>query len=65
MPGLQQGTLTEVMLRRKLLDCAQDQQHEIGRNLEALVMPGEGNATETRPLTDDDEYDPEQGAIEF
>ncbi|CAL8471276.1 g10818 [Coccomyxa elongata] len=42
-----------------------DQQHEIGRNLEALVKPGESNATETRTLTDDDEYDPEQGSIEF
>ncbi len=47
------------------LDCAQDQQHEIGRNLEALVKPGEGNPPETRTLTDDDEYDPEQGSIEF
>lgn len=33
--------------------------------MEALVKPGEGHAPEPNMLADDDEYDPEQGSIEF
>ncbi len=45
--------------------CPQDQQREIGRHVEALAKPGEGHAPEPSAPADDDEYDPEQGSLEF
>ncbi|EIE19618.1 DUF618-domain-containing protein [Coccomyxa subellipsoidea C-169] len=48
-----------------LATLPRDQQREIGRHVEALAKPGEGHAPEPSAPADDDEYDPEQGSLEF
>ena len=47
----------------------QEQQHEIGRDLAALVQPSEQGVAQPHPEgetpEDEEEYDPEQGGMEF
>ena len=47
----------------------QEQQHEIGRDLAALVQPSEQGMAQPHPEgeipEDEEEYDPEQGGMEF
>lgn len=47
----------------------QEQQHEIGRDLAALVQPSEQGMAQPHPegetAEDEEEYDPEQGGMEF
>jgi len=47
-----------------LVSCVQEQQHEITRNLAALAQPAEVDAVE-HGAPADDEYDPEQGSMDF
>ena len=55
---------------RTLLSLLQEQQHEIGRDLAALVQPADQSMAQTHlqeetPEDDEDEYDPEQGGMDF
>ena len=46
----------------------QEQQHEIGRDLAALVQPADQGMAQPHPegqTAEDEEYDPEQGGMDF
>ena len=65
---LLRGTLNE-LVPNCCFCMMQEQQHEIGRDLAALVQPSEQGMAQPHPEgetpEDEEEYDPEQGGMEF